>query len=69
MNSKKEISMSIASMVDVLVKLCPAIAGILYAIVGIGYLVKRDYPWALVWISYSLANLGLVLAAAQRSSV
>ena len=57
------------TMIDILVKLCPAIAGILYAIVGIGYLVKRDYPWALVWISYSLANLGLVLAAAQRSSV
>ena len=60
--------MSTASMVDVLVKLCPAIAGVLYAIVGVGYLMKKDYAWALVWISYSLANLGLVLAAAQRSS-
>ena len=57
--------MSIASVIDVLVKLCPAIAGILYAIVGLGYLVKRDYPWVLVWISYSLANLGLVLAASK----
>ena len=60
--------MNSALMVDTLVKLCPAIAGILYAVVGLGYLVKKDYPWALVWISYSLANLGLVLAAAQRSS-
>tara|TARA_B100000282_G_C31468805_1_gene370308 strand:- start:246 stop:419 length:174 start_codon:yes stop_codon:yes gene_type:complete len=50
-------------LIDLLVKLCPLIAGILYAIVGIGYFIKKDYPWCLVWISYALANLGLVLAA------
>lgn len=55
-------------MIDLLVRLCPAIAGILYAIVGLGYLVKKDYPWALVWISYALANLGLVLAAAAKET-
>ena len=50
-------------MIDLLVKFCPLIAGVLYAIVGIGYFIKKDYPWSLVWISYALANLGLVLAA------
>jgi len=54
-------------MIDTLVKVCPMIAGILYAIVGVGYLIRHDYPWALVWISYSLANLGLVLAAMEKT--
>ena len=53
-------------MIDFLVRICPLIAGILYAIVGIGYLIKKDYPWSLVWISYALANLGLVLAARSQ---
>ena len=63
--------MSIAQryvMIDLLVKLCPSIAGILYAIVGIGYFIKKDYAWSLVWMSYALANLGLVLAAMKNSS-
>ena len=54
-------------MIDLLVKLCPMLAGILYAIVGIGYFIKKDYPWSLVWMSYALANLGLVLAARAQT--
>jgi len=50
-------------MIDFLVKACPLIAAALYATVGIGYFVRKDYAWSLVWISYSLANVGLVLAA------
>ena len=56
-------------MIDLLVKCCPLIAGILYAIVGIGYFIKKDYPWSLVWISYALANLGLVLAASAKENM
>ena len=52
-------------MIDLLVKSCPLIAGILYAVVGAGYFVRMDYAWSLVWISYALANLGLVLAASK----
>ena len=55
-------------MIDLLVKLCPSIAGVLYAIVGIGYFIKQDYAWSLVWISYALANLGLVLAAMKNAA-
>jgi len=51
------------SMIDWLVKLCPLLAAVLYAIVGFGYLFKKEYAWGLVWISYALANIGLVLAA------
>jgi hypothetical protein len=46
-----------------LVKICPLIAAVLYAIIAVGYLLKKDYAWSLVWTSYALANVGLVLAA------
>ncbi len=55
-------------MIDSLVKFCPLIAGVLYAVVGVGYFIRKDYAWALVWISYALANLGLVLAAAKAQT-
>ena len=51
--------------IDFLVKACPLIAAVLYATVGVGYIVRKDYAWGMVWISYSLANVGLVLAASK----
>ena len=51
------------SMIDFLVKALPIISAILYFIVGVGYGLKKEYAWSLVWISYALANVGLVLAA------
>jgi hypothetical protein len=53
-------------MIDFLVKALPLIAAILYFIVGIGYAYKKDYAWCMVWISYALANVGLVLAAMEK---
>ena len=44
----------------------PSIAAILYSIAGLGYLLRKDYPWACVWISYALANLGLVLIGLRK---
>ena len=38
----------------------PMIVGVLYAAVGIAYIFKQDYSWALVWLSYALANAGLI---------
>jgi len=35
----------------------------LYAAVGTSYAIKGNYPWALVWYSYSSANVGLIIAA------
>jgi hypothetical protein len=40
----------------------PGIVMVLYAITGSAFLYKKDYAWALVWFSYALANLGLILA-------
>jgi hypothetical protein len=50
-------------MIDFLVKALPLIAAVLYTVVGIGYGIKKEWAWSLVWISYALANVGLVLAA------
>lgn len=39
------------------------IAAMLYASVGVSYLLKGSYAWAIVWFAYSTANVGLVYAA------
>ena len=54
-------------MLDVLVKVMPLIAAVLYFIIAIGYGIKKDYAWCLVWMSYALANVGLVMAAHQAA--
>jgi len=53
-------------MTDILVKALPLIAAVLYFIVGVGYGIKKEWAWCLVWISYALANVGLVLAAWEK---
>ena len=56
----------IFGMIDFLVKILPAIVGLLYLIVGICYIAKRDFAWAMVWISYALANIGLILVGMKE---
>ena len=34
-----------------------------YIIVGISYFLKGNYPWSVIWMSYGMANLGLIWAA------
>ena len=50
-------------MIDALTKALPLIAAILYMIVAVGYGLKKEWAWCLVWSSYALANVGLVLAS------
>ena len=50
-------------LIDFLVKALPLISAVLYTIVGVGYGIRKEWAWCLVWISYALANVGLVLAA------
>ena len=35
----------------------------LYLLCSMSYAWKQDWPWALVWFAYAVANLGLILAA------
>lgn len=43
-----------------------SIVTVLYGIVGVSYALKGNLPWALVWISYSMANIGLIWAASSH---
>lgn len=36
---------------------------ILYFITGTSFAVKGNFPWALTWYAYAMANVGLILAA------
>ena len=40
----------------------PLIVAVLYGITSAGFLIKRDFAWFIVWGSYALANIGLILA-------
>ena len=35
----------------------------LYFATGVSYALKNNFPWALIWFAYALANLGLIWAA------
>ena len=39
-----------------------AVVFVLYLIVAISYAYKSNWPWFIVWASYAMANLGLILA-------
>ena len=56
-------------MIDFIIKALPLISAVLYGIVGLSYLLKEEYAWSLVWISYALANVGLVLSANSEEAL
>lgn len=41
------------------------IAAVLYLVNGGCYAIKGNWPWALVWFAYGIANIGLMWAAAK----
>lgn len=41
----------------------PLLVSLAYLIVAIDFATESRWGWALAWFSYSLANVGLVLAA------
>ena len=51
---------------DAFIALVPAIVGILYTGVAIAYALKGDIPWAIVWASYGLANVGLIMVGMRE---
>jgi len=50
---------------DAFIALVPMVVGILYASVAVAYLGKGDIAWAIVWGSYALANVGLILVGVR----
>ncbi len=51
---------------DVLIFVMPSIVGVLYFTVAACYALKKDWAWALVWFSYALANVGLILIGLRK---
>lgn len=37
------------------------IASVCYIVTGVGCAKRKDYPHALIWFSYSLANMGFLI--------
>ena len=52
---------------DSLIFIMPSLVGALYFIVAVCYMFKKDFAWALVWMSYALANVGLVLIGLREN--
>ena len=50
---------------DLITKYVPLIAGIMYALVGTAYIIKKDIGWAIIWLSYATANFGLMVVGNQ----
>jgi len=44
--------------------LIPGSVGLLYIIQGVYHLTKKEYGFAIMWLAYGIANLGLILAMA-----
>jgi hypothetical protein len=47
------------------IEILPAITGMLYAAAAGGYAWRAEWPWAIAFASYALANVGLVWAAVE----
>ena len=52
--------------IDYLIVMMPSIVAVLYSVVGVCYVLKKDYAWAIVWLSYALANVGLILIGLKK---
>lgn len=53
-------------MTDKLIVWLPGMTMVLYALTSLAFVSKRDWPWALVYFAYSLANVGLILASLRK---
>jgi hypothetical protein len=51
---------------EILTTAVPVAVTFLYAITGLAYLIRGDLAWAMVWLSYSSANLGLIVIGLRK---
>jgi len=47
--------------IDIITTASPIIVAVLFSINAIGFLIKRDYAWSIVWASYAIANISLAI--------
>lgn len=50
---------------DLLTVGMPLLAASLYALASIGFFIKKDISWGIVWASYALANIALVFTGGK----
>lgn len=46
-----------------IIELGPAVCGVMYALSALAFLREGNPWWALVYAAYSIANVGLIMAA------
>jgi len=51
---------------EILTTAVPVAVTFLYAITGLAYLIRGDLAWAMVWLSYSSANFGLIVIGLRK---
>lgn len=49
------------SLINDIISIMPAIVAVLYFLTAVLYFCKSEYAWALVWASYAMANVGLII--------
>jgi len=47
--------------VDIITTASPMIVAALFGINALGFLIKKDYAWSVVWASYAIANISLAI--------
>jgi hypothetical protein len=47
---------------DYITLLLPSIVGILYFITGCAYLYKKEWAWSVIFLGYSLSQIGIIIA-------
>ena len=47
--------------VDMITTVSPMIVAVLFGITSIGFVIKKDYAWSIVWASYAIANISLAI--------
>ncbi len=41
-------------------RLLPLVVAVLYAVTAMGYISKRDWPMAVLWLAYAIGNVAIV---------
>ena len=55
--------------VDIITTASPMIVAVLFGINALGFLIKKDYAWSVVWASYAIANISLAILGRRQFTV
>ena len=55
--------------IDMITTASPMIVAVLFSITSIGFVIKKDYAWSVVWASYAIANIGLAVLGRRQFAV